>query len=248
MIKSILKSIVSYLYAILFILSLWWMMHIYIGENLVPSPFQTLYTFIELIRTDFYLHIVYSLYRILSAIVISLVIGIPLGMLIGLNTQIRSILSPIIYLIYPIPKIAFLPIIMVLFGIGDKSKIILMVMIILFQILIATRDSVLQIDKDIVLASKILDFNRLDFCIDVVLPSIAPKIFSAVRISVGIAISALFFSENYATEYGIGYFIMNSWAMVDYRAMFVGVVVLSLMALVIYKVIDILERILCPWE
>jgi ABC-type nitrate/sulfonate/bicarbonate transport system permease component len=68
-----------------------------------------------------------------------------------------------------------------------------------------------------------------------------------LRVSIGIAISALFFSENYATKYGIGYYIMNAWSMVDYKGMFAGVLALSIMSLIIFKIIDLLEKKICPW-
>ena len=193
-------------------------------------------------------HILYSLYRILGAIFVSLIIGIPLGILIGRSVLFDKIISPIVYLLYPIPKIAFLPIFMVMFGIGDKSKIILMVTIIVFQILIVTRDAVNEIDNDVLISAKVMKFSKVDTITKVILPSIAPKIFSSLRVSIGIAISALFFSENYATKYGLGYYIMNSWSMVDYKGMFAGILALSIMSLIIFKIIDLLETKICPWK
>lgn len=242
------KNIISNIYAVLVIIILWQALHMYLGENMVPSFIQTIEAFSKMNKYEFTMHLIYSMYRIISAVAISMAIGVPLGILIGMNKKIYNILSPIIYILYPIPKIAFLPIFMVLFGIGDKSKIILMTTIIVFQILIATRDAVLQIDNNILISAKIMKFNAVDLCIDIILPAICTNLFSAIRISIGIAISALFFSENYATKYGIGYFIMNSWSMVDYKEMFVGVLGLSIMSLFLYKIIDFLEYVVCPWN
>jgi NitT/TauT family transport system permease protein len=177
-----------------------------------------------------------------------LLIGVPLGILIGMSKVFDKILSPLIYLLYPVPKIAFLPVFMVLFGIGNKSKVILMVTIIIFQILIVTRDGVKNIDKDIMVAAKVMKFNTLDMIFKIIIPAIAPDIFSSLRVSIGIAISALFFSENYATEYGVGYFIMNAWSMVDYKGMFAGVLALSILSLIIFKIIDIFEKKICKWN
>ena len=248
MINRLSKNVYYNIYGILSILFIWTMLHIYVGENMVPSPAKVLETFINMPKRNIYLHIGYSFYRIISSVILAILIGIPIGILIGINKKVRNILSPIIYLLYPIPKIAFLPIFMVLFGIGDKSKILLMITIIIFQIIISTRDAVLQIDDNILIASKLMKFNILNVCYHVIFPSIAPKLFSALRISIGISISALFFSENYATKYGIGYFIMNSWSMVDYNEMFVGIIILSIISLLIYKTIDFIEKIVCPWN
>ena len=242
------KKIITPLYGIAMVVILWWLLSFAIGSNMVPTPYDTLKELIKLFQKDFLFHIVYSFYRIMSSITMSLLIGIPIGILLGVNKYIDKIISPITYLLYPIPKIAFLPIFMVVFGIGDKSKIILMITIIIFQIIIVTKDGVKEIDKDILISAKVMHFNWIDMIIKVILPAILPKVFSALRVSIGIAISALFFSENYATRYGLGYFIMNSWSMVDYRGMFAGVLALSIMSLIIFKVIDYLEKKICLWN
>lgn len=242
------KKIVTPLYGIAMIVILWWILSFVIGSNMVPTPYDTLKELVELFQQDFLFHIIYSFYRIMSSVTMSLLIGIPIGILLGVNKYIDKIVSPITYLLYPIPKIAFLPIFMVVFGIGDKSKIILMITIIIFQIIIVTKDGVKEIDKDILISAKVMRFNGIDMITKVILPAILPKVFSALRVSIGIAISALFFSENYATRYGLGYFIMNSWSMVDYKGMFAGVLALSIMSLIIFKIIDYLEKKICLWN
>lgn len=248
MIKDGVLKFLKSLYGVIIIIILWYLLSLGIGANMVPTPKTTLLELIRLMQNDFIYHILYSLYRILGSIFISLIIGIPLGILLGRSTIFNKIISPIVYLLYPIPKIAFLPIFMVMFGIGDKSKIILMVTIIVFQILIVTRDAVNEIDNDVLISAKVMKFSKVDTITKVILPSIAPKVFSSLRISIGIAISALFFSENYATKYGLGYYIMNSWSMVDYKGMFAGILALSIMSLIIFKIIDLLEKKICPWK
>ena len=215
---------------------------------MIPSPKSTVEELIKLLKNNFLYDILFSTYRIFLSIFFSLLIGVPLGILIGMSKVFDKILSPLIYLLYPVPKIAFLPVFMVLFGIGNKSKVILMVTIIIFQILIVTRDGVKNIDKDIMVAAKVMKFNTLDMIFKIIIPAIAPDIFSSLRVSIGIAISALFFSENYATEYGVGYFIMNAWSMVDYKGMFAGVLALSILSLIIFKIIDIFEKKICKWN
>ena len=236
------------LYGIIIVLVLWQILNLIVGSKLVPSPKITIIEFVRLMKQDFIYHIIYSGYRILLSIIFSLIIGVPIGILLGMSNIFDKILSPVIYLLYPIPKVSFLPIFMVMFGIGNKSKIILMVTIIIFQIFIVTRDGVKEIDRDILIAARVMKFNKVDMILKVIIPAITPKIFSALRISIGIAISALFFSENYATKYGLGYFIMNAWSMVDYKGMFSGVLALSILSLIIFKVIDLLEKKICKWK
>jgi len=242
------KKRINNLYGVISVVIIWYILTIAIGENMIPSPKSTVEELIKLLKNNFLYDILFSTYRIFLSIFFSLLIGVPLGILIGMSKVFDKILSPLIYLLYPVPKIAFLPIFMVLFGIGNKSKVILMVTIIIFQILIVTRDGVKNIDKDIMVAAKVMKFNTLDMIFKIIIPAIAPDIFSSLRVSIGIAISALFFSENYATEYGVGYFIMNAWSMVDYKGMFAGVLALSILSLIIFKIIDIFEKKICKWN
>ncbi|NLL29663.1 MAG: ABC transporter permease [Clostridiales bacterium] len=242
------KKRINNLYGVISVVIIWYILTIAIGENMIPSPKSTVEELIKLLKNNFLYDILFSTYRIFLSIFFSLLIGVPLGILIGMSKVFDKILSPLIYLLYPVPKIAFLPVFMVLFGIGNKSKVILMVTIIIFQILIVTRDGVKNIDKDIMVAAKVMKFNTLDMIFKIIIPAIAPDIFSSLRVSIGIAISALFFSENYATEYGVGYFIMNAWSMVDYKGMFAGVLALSILSLIIFKIIDIFEKKICKWN
>ncbi len=79
------------------------------------------------------------------------------------------------------------------------------------------------------------------------LPSALPNLFSALRVGVGISMAVLFFGENYATTYGMGYFIMNNWMMVNYKGMFAGIVVLAVIAAGLIYLVDVLERKFCRW-
>lgn len=229
------------------VLILWYIMHISIKSNIIPGPYETIVTFARLLQGDLLLHVMASLFRITSAVLVSMLIGLPLGLWTGLSKQADAILSPVLYILYPIPKIAFLPVFMLLFGLGDSSKIILIVTIIIFQIMLAARDGVKEIPGELYYSVRSLGLNRLQIYKDLVVPAVLPKIISALRISIGVSIAALFFGENFATTYGIGYFIMNCWIMVDYVQMFAGILALSLMGMLIFKVIDLLERQLCPW-
>ena len=100
-----------------------------IGEPMVPSFLSTTERFIFLLQHDLIHHILYSFYRIFISVILSLFSGVPIGILIGWNHKSDQLISPVIYLLYPIPKIAFFPIFMVLFEVADASKIILMVTI-----------------------------------------------------------------------------------------------------------------------
>lgn len=235
------------IYALLFIVFAWYILHLVIQSTIIPHPIQTIIVFTQLIKEDLFLHLSVSLYRIVLSIGIAVFVGVFIGSLLGLKEKYDIAFGPVIYLIYPIPKIAFLPVFMILFGLGNLSKIVLITTIILFQILVTTRDSVKGINKEIFYSIRSLGASKWQVYQHVVFPAILPKLFTALRISVGTSISVLFFAENYATTYGIGYFIMDSWIRVDYVEMFAGIIGISLLGLSIFKMIDLFEKWLCKW-
>ncbi len=245
LIKKIIRS--KTLYGASVVLVFWYILSISMKSNVIPSPYETFITLFKLIGENLLVHAAVSIYRIFIAILISLLIGVPLGLYIGSNNRADKVLSPIAYILYPLPKIAFLPIFMMLFGLGDSSKIILIITIIIFPMLLSARDGVREIPKEFFYSVKSLGLSPWGIYINLILPAVLPKIISSLRISIGISISALFFAENFATTYGIGYLIMNAWSMVDYPQMFAGIMTLSFMGLFIFKLIDMAERKLCPW-
>lgn len=248
MLKLLKKSILnSTLYASIIVVIFWYMLHLLLGDKLIPGPWQTAVTFVRLLGEDLLLHVGVSLFRIISAIGISVLIGVPAGLWLGLGKKADSVVSPIVYILYPLPKIAFLPIFMIIFGLGNLSKIVLIITVIIFQILLAARDGVKEIPEELFFSVRSLGLNQRQIYYELVLPAVLPRILSALRISTGISISVLFFGENFATAYGIGYFIMNSWSMVDYPDMFAGILALSIMGILIFKALDAIEKNLCPW-
>jgi len=235
------------LYGSLIIVAFWYVLHIALRSGLVPGPYETLVEFIRLLGGELPAHIGVSFFRIVAAVGLSLVIGVPLGLWTGLSSSADAVISPIAYILYPIPKIAFLPVFMVILGMGNLSKIILIFTIIIFQVLLSVRDGVKEIPAELFYSVRTLGLNRRQVYINLVLPAVLPKIMSSLRTSIGVSIAVLFFGENFATSYGIGYFIMNAWAMVDYVGMFAGILALSIMGILIFTFIDFLEKKLCPW-
>lgn len=232
---------------LLILLVLWYTLHLIVRSAIVPGPWETFYALLKLLQGALLPHIGVSLFRVIAAMLISMVIGVPLGLWMGLSVRADAVVSPIAYILYPIPKVAFLPLFLVLFGLGNWSKIILIISIIVFQILLAVRDGVKEIPEELHYSVRSLGLSRWQIYTNLVLPAVLPKIVSALRVSIGVSIATLFFSENYATTYGIGYFIMSSWVMADYVQMFAGILAMSIMGMLIFKAVDWMERKLCPW-
>lgn len=236
------------LYAYAVVLVFWYMMHLSLKTAAIPSPWDTIINFIKIFPQKLSLHMLVSLARIGVALLISLVTGVAIGIWLGMDRWADRWVSPVVYLLYPLPKIAFLPIFMILFGLGNTPKIILIVTIIIFQFVLAARDGVKSIPKSMRDSVKSMGLDTGETIRHLILPACAPGIFTSLRISVGVSISVLFFSENFATTYGIGYFIMNAWSMGDYKEMFSGILLLGMTGLLLFYIIDRLEGKICRWN
>ena len=235
------------LYGLLMVFGLWYLAYGLLKTPAIPHPFGTLFfTFGNM--SLLIPHLSVSMMRIFSATSVSLVIGCLIGIVMARNEKVDQLVSPIVYILYPIPKIAFLPILMLLFGLGETPKIILIISIIIFQFIVSTRDAVLSIKQEHFDSAKSLGIKGWDLYRHIIIPAILPDVFTALRVSVGVSMAVLFFGENFSTKFGIGYFIMNSYAMVNYQSMYAGIVSLSILGLGLFALIDFLQTKLCPWR
>lgn len=216
--------------------------------RVVPKPVEVYLSFDKLWGVEILLHIFWSLYRVGGGLATSLLIGVPLGLLMAYSGLWNRILSPLLYFTYPIPKTALLPIVMLLFGLGDASKIILIVLIVVFQVIVSVRDSVLNIDAEVYNPLKSLGASPFQIFKHITMPAILPELITNIRIAIGTALSILFFTEAYGTSYGIGYYIMDAWTRIDYVAMYAGIIHMSLLGFTLFILIDVIEERLCRWE
>ena len=238
----------SLVYGLAVVIGLWYLASILLSYRLIPLPHTVFAVFWRLtISGQLPLHGAASLLRLGTGIILAVLLGVPIGIFTGISRKMDRLVSPVVYILYPLPKIAFLPVFMLLFGLGDLSKILLLLSVILFQIILAARDAVKEIPRELHIASRTLSLSRRDLFFRLYLPSVLPRLFSALRISVGIGIAVLFFAENYASSYGLGYFIMNSWVMINYPLMFAGIMALGISAALVLALLDWIQHIICPW-
>ena len=245
---SNLKNLCKYIYAVIVILIFWYLLYFLLDSFVIPNPFDVIKRLFATELPTLSKHILASLYRLVIALSITTIFGYFIGLAIGINKRIDNLLSPILYLLFPIPRIAFLPIFMIFFGLGNTSKIVLIVAIAIFQIIISTRDGVKEIPKDLLLSAKSLKLSKYNMLRHIFIPATLPRLFSSLRIALGTSMAALFFAENYATKFGIGYFIMDSWIKVDYEGMYSGIIAISLFGITLFKLIDALQKRICKWE
>ncbi|MDD4562862.1 MAG: ABC transporter permease [Syntrophomonadaceae bacterium] len=236
------------LYSLAVVIILWQAVAWLLKLPIVPFPWAVCINIIEIFAAKMEIHVLYSTGRVLAGIAIAILLGLPLGFLMGYFEKVDKILSPLVYFTYPVPKLALLPIVMLLFGLGETSKLIMIVIIIVFQIIITARDAVKDIPPEIFRSLNSLGASKLQMLSQIILPASLAEVLTSIRLALGTAVSVLFFTETYGTEYGMGYFIMDAWLRVNYLDMYAGIVVLSLMGFCLFIAIDIAENRMCSWR
>jgi NitT/TauT family transport system permease protein len=238
-----------YIISLLLLILAWKLISLVLSTRILPAPESALAAFARsLCRAAFWRHLGASAYRVTTAMATAWIIGFPLGILIGHHQRTDRLLSPFVFLTYPIPKIVLLPVFLVLFGLGDLSKILMIALSLGYQVVVTTRDAVQGIDKKYFDSFRSLGGTARQAVAHILIPAALPQAFTALRIGTGTGIAVLFFIESFATSTGLGFLIIDAWGRFDYDAMFVGILGMSLLGVLLYEVFNLLEKHLCAWK
>jgi len=242
-----LRRLLGYLAASAVLIAGWALLAIAVDSPALPGPVSAITEFVTTFADQIAANLVVSTWRVVIAMAIGTLLGVPLGLLLGRSPRVDAIAAPLIFLTYPIPKVVFLPVLLVLLGLGDLSKIALITIIVFFQILVTARDAARAIPTASVVSVRSLGASRMQVFRHVVLPAALPEIFTALRIGTGTAVAVLFLAESIAGNNGLGYYIVDSWARIDYNAMFAGILGMALLGVVLYEALELAEARLCRW-
>lgn len=234
------KKWVRTLIASLFLLAIWQLMHLMTKGLGVPSVIETFKNTFSLFST-LLSHLWISFLRLSIGLLIAMVLGSLIGYLMSKYAVLDEFLSPLVYLLSPLPKVAFLPIMMVLLGISENARIGILIFVVIFQFILGIRDALKAMPEAMVLTICSLDLSRKTTIKDVIIPYCLPSLFTSFRQAFGMSLAVLFFLETFVNQKGIGYFIMNRWGMVNYPDMFSGILILSIFGYLIYLLIDKVE-------
>ncbi len=221
----------------------------WISALTLPRPSDVLETFQELYQSGLlFKHLLPSLTRLFVGALIGVSIGIATGVLIGLFSYVRSGLAPLIAAIFPIPKIALLPLFVIWFGIDEGSKYALIAFGTFTPTVVATYGAVDNVDRTLIRMGQSFGLSWASIVRKIVLPGAMPGILSGLRISLAIAIILLVAAEMLGAEYGIGAYILEAGSLYDLERLFAGVVILSLLGLLVSIVIGQLEKQMLSWR
>ena len=247
--KFIKRIVIPYSMTILMSCLAWKVLAMLLSQNVLPYPEDAIYAFLTaLVTSEFWHHFAASAFRAVMAMIIGWGIAFPLGILMGSSRQFDKFLSPFISMTYPIPKVVLLPVVLLLFGLGDVSKITIISLILGYQVLVATRDGVRGIQPQLLDSIRSLGANKWQLFWEGYLPAALPHGFTALRLNSGVSVAVLFFVESFATNEGLGYLIMDAWGQLDFNAMFVGIFGMSLLGVMLNEGSNFLEKISCPWH
>ena len=238
----------GYLLAVVFIWLVWELASRSLNTPMLPTPKQAFEATVRLLHGDLGEHFRVSTYRVLLSMALSFLLGVPIGLVMGFEPKIDRVLAPLVYITYPIPKIVFLPLILLFLGLGDSSKVFLIVLIVFFQILVTTRDAVRKIPPETISSFLSLGAQRFQVYFYVLFPASLPDVFTALRLSMGTSVAVLFFAESFATTKGLGYFIMDAWSRSAPDEMFAGIMAMGVLGVALFILTDLVDHVLTRWQ
>ncbi|MDB5797058.1 MAG: tauC [Paucimonas sp.] len=181
----------------------------------------------------------------------SLLGGVPallLGIVMGLYRPIRVAIDPLIAATYPIPKSAILPLMLLIFGLGEASKIVMVALGVFFPVVINTLSGVLQIDRIYLDVGKNFGAGRWQTFRTIALPGAMPSIMAGIKLGVGMGLILIAIAEMVGAKTGIGFMIWDAWQVLSVEIMYVGLVVIALLGFLITLLLNEVEMLVLPWR
>jgi len=220
-----------------------------ISNIALAPPSQAFGAIMDLVHTGMlWKHLSVSLYRLLAGWTLGTLLGIGFGILIGLFSLVRAGLMPLVSALFPIPKIALLPLFVVWFGIGEGSKVATILFGTFFPTVIATYSGIDSVDRNLIRMGQSFELTWLSIVRKIIIPGALPAILSGFRISAAIAIVLLVAAEMIGAQYGIGAYILTAGAEFAIDKLIAGVALLSVIGLAIAWLIGRAERYFLDWR
>ncbi len=221
----------------------------YIRPILLPPPTRVGKAFVDLAASgDLFRHLGVSLLRVLEGFAIAALVGLPLGIGIGLSRTLDRLTDLIIQLTKPIPPIAWIPLAILWFGIGEAGKVYIIFLGAIFPILVNTIDGIRQTDHRHVELARVLEVTRRRFILQVVLPGALPNIMTGLRVGLMVAWICVVAAELIAASSGLGYLIMDARQMSQTDQVLVGMITIGAMGKLLDVVLRAAERRLITWK
>jgi NitT/TauT family transport system permease protein len=240
-------------------LGLWELLAMYLGPRVLPGPLAVCLDFLHrAVDPKFLTHFAVSFWRASAGILLGLVIPYPIGLVLGASRRLDRFFSPLVFLTYPVPKVLLLPVLLVLLGLGEAPKVILVALTVGYQVLVVTRDSVINLDRRYLNSffcvypsgpTRERPLRRaLSLARHVLVPYSLPSVITSLRLASGTAVAVLFMAESFATQRGLGFVIMDAWGLMDLPRMFSGILAMGILGGFYFELSNLAEKTLCRWK
>jgi ABC-type nitrate/sulfonate/bicarbonate transport system permease component len=221
----------------------------FIDTRFFPAPSSVLSALIDMLRTgELVTHTAVSMERLAYGTLLGGLPALILGIAMGLNRPIRALFDPLIAATYPVPKSAILPLALLIFGLGEASKIFMVAVGVFFPVVINTTTGVLEINKIYLDVGQNFKASRWNMFWTIALPGALPVIMTGFKLGIGIGLVLIAVAEMVGAKSGLGYLIWSAWSTFAVEQMYVGLFVIAIIGFLITLGLNELERIIIPWK
>lgn len=241
--------------SIAFFFFVWWLFTFmgWVKPLFVPSPMTIVAKFADVWQngftgTSFLDHVWISTLRVFGAFLLACVIGLPLGLAMGMSPVMKGIFDPPIEFYRPIPPLAYLPLMIIWFGIGETSKVLLIFLSVFAPVVLGARSGVKSAAIEQIHAAYSFGATRWQVMRHVIMPSAMPEILTAMRIGIGFGWTTLVAAEMVASTKGLGYMVLSASQFLQTPVVIMGIFVIAIIAFAFDLLMRFVERRLVPWK
>lgn len=221
----------------------------WIDTRFFPAPTSILSASVRLWQSgDLVNHTLVSLQRLGLGFLLGGIPALVIGVVMGLSRGLRAVLDPLIAATYPIPKSAILPLILLIFGLGEMSKIVMVAIGAFYPIVINATSGVLQINRVYLDVGKSFKASRWNMFRTIALPGALPFIMTGVKLGAGLGLILIAVAEMVGARSGLGYMVWSAWETFSVEQMYVGLFMFAAIGFSLSALLNLVERWIIPWE
>ncbi|AVM68709.1 ABC transporter permease [Lachnospiraceae bacterium oral taxon 500] len=230
-----------------------WISFAALNPRLMPGPAEVIERLIRtftkpIANTILFGHIWASLRRVLIGLIFAWLVGIGLGILIGWNKKVKAVLGSVLEILRPIPPIAWIPLVIMWFGIGEFSKVFIVFIGTIFGLIVNTSAGIRLVDSINVDVGRVFQGNQRQILMDIVVPTALPSIFAGIRTSVSSGWTTVVAAEMLGAKLGLGSLVTKGWQGNDMALVLVAVISIAAIGALLSTVLSRLEKVVCPWN
>jgi len=220
-----------------------------LDDRFFPPPTSIASTFVELAKSgELWSNTWISVRRVLLGLALGATPALIIGLAMGLYRPVRAVLDPLVAATYPIPKSAIVPLLLLIFGLGEMSKIVMVAIGAFFPVVINTSAGVQEIPPIYRDVGRNYGASRWQTFRTIALPGALPMIMTGLKLAVGLGLILIVIAEMIGAKSGLGYMIWNAWQIFAVPTMYVGLITISILGVLFTLALTEIERVLVPWR